>query len=158
MYEPLKEYLVKEIFTKSAEVEAKQKQIEQLEKEIEELTVTIEDDKLNLLNHMKEEKQEVFEEDDLVAQFFAKNEFSYGDEKALLKKLQDMNLTQYVKVTTKTTTSIDKNNLKKDLKVNAELKESLKDFVSDRVTEYVVVTTKENHQKMLEHIEEGKKK
>ena len=158
MYEQLKEYLVKNIFSKSAEVEAKQKQIEQLEKEIEELNATINDDKLNLLNHMKEEKQEVFEEGDLVAQSFAKNEFSYGDEKALLSKLQEMKLTQYVKVVTKTTVSIDKNALKKDLKTNNELRESLKDYVGDRSTEYVVVTTKENHQKMLEHIEEGKKK
>ena len=158
MYESLKEYLVKEIFTKSAEVEEKQKQIEQLEKEIEELTATIEDDKLNLLNHMKEEKQEVFEEDDLVAQLFVKNEFSYGDEKALLNKLQEMKLNQYVKVTTKTTTSIDKNALKKDLKTNTSLKESLSDFVGDRVVEYVVVTTQEKHQRMLEHIEESKNK
>ena len=153
MNEQLKEYLVKEIFTKSAEVEAKQKQIEQLKKEVDELTVTIEDDKLNLLNHMKEEKQEVFEEGDLVAQSFVKNEFSYGDEKALLNKLQEMGLAKYVKTTTKVTASIDKNVLKKDLKEDAQLKESLKDFVGDRVTEYVVVTTKENHQKMLEHIQ-----
>ena len=59
---------------------------------------------------------------------------------------------------TKTTTSLDKTVLKKDLKVDASLKEDLKDFVGDRVVEYVTVTTAENHQKMLEHIEESKKK
>ena len=108
-----------------------------------------------LLEEMKSQDMVEIEVEDLVASKFAKNEFSYGDEKALLNYLLEKNMQQYV--TTKTTQSINKTSLKKDLKVNQDLKESLKDFVGDRLTEYVVVTTKENHQKMLEHIEANSK-
>lgn len=153
------EGLVKFIFEFENLIEKKEQSIKDIQVEIDDLKSDVSLAKEVLLDVMKQDKKEVIDTKfKLVAQFFAKNEFSYGDEKALLSKLQEMKLNQYIKTTTKTTTSIDKNNLKKDLKVNTQLKESLKDFVGDKVTEYVVVTTKENHQKMLEHIEEGKKK
>ena len=149
------------ISSQSKELEAKKKELEELQAYIKELENCINDNKTILLEIMKEDKEVEYklscEDDTLFANLFTKNEFSYGDEKALLTKLQEMNLTQYIKTTTKTTTSVDKNALKKDLKTNTSLKESLKDFVGDRLVEYVTVTNSENHQKMLEHIEEGKK-
>ena len=151
--------LIKYIFKLEKAKKKSEDEIKRLEEDVEDLEDEISIAKDILFDKMKQDKNEMIETDNnLVAQFFAKNEFSYGDEKALLNKLKEMELNQYIKVTTKITTSIDKNALKKDLKDNKKLKESLKDFVGDRVTEYVVVTTKENHQKMLEHIEEGKKK
>lgn len=159
MDEKLTQNLINDIFNHSAEVEQMEKQIEKLKQSINELNATIDEDKLHLLNLMKEENREELKDGyGLVAQYFKKNEFSYGDEKALLNKLRVLSLNQYIKFTTKVTESIDKNALKKDLKTDNELKETLKDFVGDKVTEYVVVTTEENHQKMLEHIEENKKK
>lgn len=153
-----KENLINDIYSMSKEIEEKTQQMAKLKEEIEALTTSVDANKDSLLALMKEDNDVELHGDDLVAHYFKKSEFSYGDEKALLSKLQEMNLSQYIKVTTKTTTSIDKNVLKKDLKIKEDLKESLKDFVGDRVTEYVVVTTEENHQKMLEHIEESKKK
>ena len=107
-----------------------------------------------LLHEMISNGNKEIKVDDLVASYFCKNEFSYGDEKALLQYLKDHSMSSYI--TTKITESINKTALKKDLKTNQELKESLNNFVGDRQVEYVVVTTEENHQRMLEHIENSK--
>lgn len=146
--------LIKYIFKLEKAKKKNEDEIKILQEDAEDLEDEISIAKQFLFDKMKQDKNEMLETDNnLVAQFFVKNEFSYGDEKALLDKLQEMDLAKYVKTTTKVTISIDKNALKKDLKEDTQLKESLKDFVGDRVTEYVVVTTKENHQKMLEHIQ-----
>ena len=107
-----------------------------------------------LLHEMISNGNKEIKVDDLVASYFCKSEFSYGDEKALLQYLKDHSMSSYI--TTKITESINKTALKKDLKTNQELKESLNNFVGDRQVEYVVVTTEENHQRMLEHIENSK--
>lgn len=121
--------------------------------------VAILDSELNTLNdellhEMISNGNKEIKVDDLVASYFCKNEFSYSDEKALLQYLKDHSMNSYI--TTKLTESINKTALKKDLKTNQDLKESLNDFVGDRKVEYVVVTTEENHQRMLEHIENSK--
>ena len=157
-----KEETILLISSQSKELEEKKKQLEELQAQISMLEECINDNKTLLLEGMKEDNEVEFklkcsDGNYLFANLFSKNEFSYGDEKALLAKLQEMNLDKYIKVTTKTTTSLDKNTLKKDLKVDVSLKEDLKDFVGDRVVEYVTITSAENHQKMLEHIEESKK-
>ena len=108
-----------------------------------------------ILSEMKSSESTEVKVDDLVAQYFCKNEFSYGDEKALLNYLIKNKMNKYV--TTKITQSINKKDLKKDLKLDSSLKESLSTFVGDKTTEYVVVTTEEKHQRMLEHIEETMK-
>ena len=148
----VKESLIKDIYDLSDKIESRTKELEKLKENIDFLTSEMEEAKSQLLKLMKEDEEIELHDNNLVAHYFKKSEFSYGDEKALLSKLQEMNLSQYIKVTTKTTTAIDKNALKKDLKTKEDLKESLKDFVGDRVTEYVVVTTEEKHQRMLEHI------
>lgn len=138
--------------TRDAKLEEKTK----LEVELGEVNTQLE----NLLGEILQEMlskntQEVHTKDGLVAQYFCKNEFSYGDEKALLAYLLANNMNKYI--TTKTTQSINKKDLKKDLKEDVTLKESLSSFVGDRKTEYVVVNTEELHQRMLEHIEETRK-
>lgn len=119
-----------------------------LESEYDELSA-------QLLAEMKEQDKAEVSVDDLVAQYFCKSEFSYGDEKALLNYFIDKGMTDYI--TLKTSQSLNKAALKKDLKTNESLKESLKDYVGDRKVEYVVVTTEEKHQRMLEHIEDTMK-
>lgn len=145
---------VYELKTKQEEIQAKQ---EELKQQLNELTQEQEKLSDEILVEMKTNNVVEQDTDNLVAQYFSKNEFSYGDEKVLLSKLKELSLDKFIKTVTKTTTSIDKNNLKKELKVNVELKESLKDYVGDRLVEYIVVTTKEKHERMLEHIEENKK-
>ena len=139
---------------KQEEIQAKQ---EELKQQLSGLTQEQEKLSNEILVEMKTNNVSEQDTDNLVAQYFSKNEFSYGDEKLLLSKLKELSLDKFIKTVTKTTTSIDKNNLKKELKVNVDLKESLKDYVGDRLVEYVVVTTKEKHERMLEHIEENKK-
>ena len=139
---------------KQEEIQAKQ---EELKQQLNDLTQEQEKLSNEILVEMKTNNVSEQDTDNLVAQYFSKNEFSYGDEKLLLSKLKELSLDKFIKTVTKTTTSIDKNNLKKELKADADLKETLKDYVGDRLVEYVVVTTKEKHERMLEHIEEGKK-
>ena len=139
---------------KQEEIQAKQ---EELKQQLNDLTQEQERLSNEILVEMKTNNVSEQDTDNLVAQYFSKNEFSYGDEKLLLSKLKELSLDKFIKTVTKTTTSIDKNNLKKELKADADLKETLKDYVGDRLVEYVVVTTKEKHERMLEHIEEGKK-
>jgi hypothetical protein len=95
---------------------------------------------------------------DLFVTYFSKEDITWLDDAGLLKKLQENGANEFIKVVTKTTTSIDKNALKKAFKTNEALKESYKNFYGTKLTEYVAVTTEENHSKMLEHIEEGYKK
>ena len=157
-----KEETILLISSQSKELEEKKKQLEELQAQIDELEECIDHNKTLLLEIMKEDEEVEYrlkcgDDNYLFANLFSKNEFSYGDEKALLSKLQEMKLDKYIKTTTTTKIAIDKNALKKDLKVDTKLKEDLKDFVGDRLVEYVTVTTPENHQKMLEHIEENKK-
>ena len=154
----VKESLIKDIYALAIAIDSKTKEMEEIKSVVDYMTNEMEEMKSQLLKLMKEDSEVELHDDDLVAHCFQKSEFSYGDEKALLNKLQEMQLNAYIKVTTKTTTSIDKNALKKELKTNAKLKEDLKDFVGDKLTEYVVVTTEEKHQRMLEHIEESKNK
>ena len=138
--------------TKDTKVEEKAK----LDAELSEIDAQLDTLLSEILVEMKnQDTLEVHTQDGLVAQYFCKNEFSYGDEKALLSYLLAHEMNKYI--TTKTTQSINKKDLKKDLKEDESLKESLSDFVGDRKTEYVVVNTEELHQRMLEHIEETRK-
>ena len=155
--------LISSIMNLQTQIENKTTELNKLTEELAALNDSLKLDKEELLKMMKadEEVETRAHYDDgvyLFANLFSKNEFSYGDEKALLSKLQEMKLDKYIKVTTTTKTAVDKNALKKDLKTDTKLKEDLKDFVGDRLVEYVTVTTPENHQKMLEHIIKESKK
>lgn len=73
----------------------------------------------------------------------------------MLNYLKDNNYKNLI--TVKTTESINKNALKKELKTNENLQKALDNLTIKSITDYVVVTSKENHEKMLEHIEQNKK-
>lgn len=150
------EKLIQEIYALKKEIEDQTKHLEEIKTLLAEKEKTLDDLNNQLLSAMQKQGVKELSVDNLVASYFCKDEFSYGDEKQLLAYLKEHSLNNYIKVVTKTTESIDKTVLKKDLKNDEKLKESLKDFVGDRKVEYVVVTTVENHQKMLEHIETGK--
>ena len=92
----------------------------------------------------------------LFANVFAKENIGYTSDEAVLKYLKENNYSEYVK--TKVTESLDKRPLNKALKTDKKLAAALEAMTVKTTTEYVVVTNEENHQKMLEHIEEGKTK
>ena len=105
---------------------------------------------------MLKDEIETFADDttDLVATLFTKTATGYLDEKAVLKYLHDNNLNEYITIKE----SINKRALNAELKTNNSLNESLSkdNWIGTSTTKYVVVTTKENTEKMFEHIKEGK--
>lgn len=97
-------------------------------------------------------------ENEIFATLFSKEDIAWLDDEGLLKKLQENKANQFIKVVTKTTTSIDKNALKKAFKEDDALKEQYKDFYGKKLIEYVVVNNGEVHERMVEHIEDSIKK
>ena len=147
--------LIRQIFelqNKASEWEEKEKEAKEEKENIEK---EISSKKELLLDIMKqgESKETCF--DDLLANIFSKENISYKDEKEVISYLKDHNYNDLI--TVKTTEALNKNNLKKALKTNNVLAEALESMTVKKLTEWVVVTDKENHMKMLEHIEENKK-
>jgi len=140
-----------------AEMEA---QIESCKQTIAECTPDRDAIYASLLEDVKSKGVKDYDEqvDDLFVTLFSKEDVAWLDDAGLLKKLQENGDYGFIKTTTKITTSVDKNALKKAFKSNESLKEAYKDFYGTKLTEYVTVTTEENHAKMLEHISENTKK
>lgn len=95
------------------------------------------------------------EDSNLVAARFSKSSSNYLDEKSILDILKSKYNGNFIN--TKITESIDKKSLKKQIKVDKDLENDLKDFMEAKTTQYVVVTSKINYDKMKEHINESKK-
>ncbi len=148
------ENLIKEIFELKQRKKALETEQESVKQEITTVDSEIDLKQKTLLEKMKESQTKEIDLGDIVATTFSKENISYTDDKDVLKYLKDNNYTSLI--TTKTTESINKNNLKKELKTNETLKEALDSMTVKSITEWVVVTDKENHIKMMEHIEENK--
>lgn len=104
----------------------------------------------NNLNELKSTAENIF------ATKFSKASASYSNEPAIIDILK--NRFNGICLKEKYSVAIDKNSLKKAVKENSELAESLSSYMEPKVTEYVVVTSAENHAKMLEHIEANSNK
>jgi hypothetical protein len=138
------------------EIESLEQQKKELDDKLKVLTSTREAVYLDLLKDVKEQGIKDQQVNDLFVTYFSKEDVTWLDDSGLLKKLQENGAKDYIKVVTKTTTSIDKNALKKAFKTDESLKETYKDYYGTKLIEYVTVTTEENHKKMLEHIEGNK--
>lgn len=138
------------------EIEALENQKKELEEKIKAMNLERDEVYSNLLIEAKNVGIKDKKLNDLFLTYFSKEDITWLDDAGLLKKLQENGATEFIKVVTKTTTSIDKNALKKAFKTNQSLKEEYKDFYGNKLIEYVTVTTEENHTKMLNHIEENK--
>ncbi len=92
---------------------------------------------------------------DLFVTYHAKEDVTWLNDEGLLAALKKNGAKEFIKVVTTIKESIDKKELKKAFKTNESIKEAYKDFYGNKLTEYVTVTTEENHEKMLEHIEEN---
>lgn len=120
------------------------------------------DDKINakeaaLLEYMKLNNQ-LLDTDvpNLVAAVFRKESVGYTSESDVLAYLKANNRDDLIKI--KTTESLDKTAIKKALKSDSTLAENLDSMTTRLITEYVVVTTADNYNKMVEHINEGSNK
>ena len=149
--------LVEQINVIQGDIDALNQQIAELQSQLTLKSSELETAKASLLSQMQESKLEEYhdEEKDLFATVFSKTNIGYSSDSDVLAKLKGTQFAKFIKV--KTTESLDKNPLKKEIKSNKELEELLKPLIVESTTTYVVVTTSENHTKMLEHIEENKK-
>lgn len=149
---------IDEIYSLKQEIETKEKQKESLDEDIKRLQQALDEHSQALLEDMKEQNQIEYTNDNLVATYFAKDEVKYKDEKEVMKWLQENGYSQFVKTTTTTKVSLDKNPLKKEIKTNSELAKQLESMTIKYKSEYVVVTTVENTERMKQHINENKEK
>lgn len=150
--------LIKHINLMQSEIDGLNKQIEDLKSKVELKQNSIEEAKKLLLAQMQNEKLDEFkdEENNLVATVFNKTNIGYSSDSEVITKLKGTEFAKFIKI--KTTESLDKNPLKKEIKTNKTLEKLLKPLIVESNTTWVVVTTGENHTKMLEHIEENSKK
>ena len=148
------EELIKEIYQLKQQKKDLEKEQEDIKSKVNTIDTEIEGKQKLLLEKMKASDKKVVDLGDIVAETFSKENISYKDDKDVLKYLKDYNYTSLI--TTKITESINKNNLKKELKTNETLRQALDSMTVKSITEWVVVTDKENHTKMLEHIEDNK--
>ena len=153
------EELVKEIFDLKNQKEKMETELQEKETYykaiISDLDSKIELKEKDLLTAMKTLDNKEVEVDNLVATYFSKENVSYTSDSDVLNYLKENNYTTLIN--SKTTESLNKNALKKALKTDLDLSKALEKLTIKTVTEYVVVTTKENHIKMLEHIDNNKK-
>ena len=138
------------------EIEALENQKKELEEKLKAINSERDEVYSDLLIEAKNARIKDEKLNDLFLTYFCKEDVTWLDDAGLLKKLQENGATEFIKVVTRTATSIDKNALKKAFKTNQSLKEEYKAFYGNKLTEYVTVTTEENHKKMLGHIEENK--
>lgn len=149
------EELIKQIFYLEKSKKDKEEEQTKLKEDISNLDIQIQEKKKLLLEAMKEAKSEEITTEDIVATYFSKENISYTSDKDVLTYLKENNYNDLI--TTKTTESLNKNALKKALKTDTGLNEALESMTIKSLTEWVVVTDSETHQKMLEHIEENSK-
>lgn len=149
------DYLLQEIYNLKSQKEILDNQISTLKEQGESIAAAIDEKEVELLSKLDEQGLTELEADDLVCFKCSKKNVGYTDESQVINLLKNDYNGLFVK--TKVSESIDKNALKKELKVNTTLQELLVPYINSSSTEYVVVTTKENKERMLEHINDGKK-
>lgn len=149
--------LIAAIYAAKASKEIFEADMENLKFKINTLDADIEKHNEELLAELKSDgAAEYISDTGLYANVFKKENIGYTSDADVLKYLKENNYNEYVK--TKITESLDKRPLSKALKTDEKLAAALEAMTVKTTTEYVVVTNAENHQKMLEHIEEGKEK
>jgi phage host-nuclease inhibitor protein Gam len=144
---------LKEKINRSYELRNQLKNLEETKKKLEEELSVLDSE---LLESIKGSDKDELEFDGLFLNLFRRKSVAYDDEKAVLNYLKENGYSSLI--TIKTTESLNKNAIKKELKTNSLLNEALSSHTTEKVTEYITVTDAESHQKLFEHIEEGKTK
>lgn len=146
------EDLIKETYNYQKQVDVKAEEIKKLDEQLKALKLeqkkyqdVVDANRATLLNYVKDDNP--VEVGDIVVQLCHTTTTGYSDEAKVIAYLKEQQLTQFIKVTE----AIKKQDLNKELKINQTLKESLSPYTAAKTTDYVVVTDKENHAKMMEH-------
>lgn len=146
--------LAQEIYNLKSQKEILDNEIKAKKASSDELDALIAEKSAQLLIDLDATGSTTLEVDDIIAAKFSKKSIEYISESAALKALKDNGYIHLIKV--KVAESLDKTAIKKAMKADAALSQILQDVTTEKVTEYVVVTSKENYSKMVEHIENGK--
>lgn len=148
--------LIEEIFELKQNKEKLTKQLDKLKEEGTEIDKLIDNKQSELLKEMKEinTKEITSDNGNIIATLFKRENDGYKSDAEVLKYLKEHYSGKFIK--SKITESLDKVNLKKAVKDDENLAKGLEGFIEKTISEYVVVTDKENHKLMLEHIEKGK--
>ena len=149
--------LLRGINSIQGEIESLNRQIEDLKSQVSAKEEALGGMKDALLSQMVGESMDEYHDEGgkLFATVITKTNIGYSSDADVIAKLKGAGYAQFIK--TKTTEALDKNPLKKEIKANKELEGLLSTLIVKTTSSYVVVTTEENHAKMLEHIESGKK-
>lgn len=148
------EALLQEIYNLKMHKEIIETNIERLKGELASVSSVLDDKEATLLRKLLEQDLLEVESGELVGFKQSKKSVGYTSDSDVVNILKTQFDNKYVK--TKVTESLDKNALKKALKVDAELNELLAPYILNGTTDYVVVTTKANRERMLEHINEAR--
>ena len=142
--------LVKEIYNLKNHRDIITKNIDKYKQQLVQIEADIDEKEKQLLQKLRDSNLSEVEADDLVGFTQTRSSINYVSESDILDVLKTKFNSDYIKV--KVTESIDKNSLKKALKINQELSAELSQFITHTSSESVIVTTKDNRQRMLEHI------
>lgn len=147
--------IINEIQDLQLKKEELEKQIEALKSQVTELDSNINEKKDELIKVMDDSAISTIDTDtDLNAMIFSKENVAYKNEAEVISWLKQNCQSDLIRI--KTTESLDKTAIKKAIKNNPDLAADLDQFIEKTTTRWVVVTTKENHERMLEHINSGK--
>ena len=89
--------------------------------------------------------------DNIYVNLMKKESIGYTDPSKVLQFLEDSGRLDLIRVKKE----LNKVAINKAIKKDTKLNEELSSMTSKKVTEYVVVTDEENHQKMLEHLSQN---
>ena len=146
--------LIRDIYQLKAQKEVLTNEINQKRNILAELEADIEKKSAELLSNLKQENSSYVETDELVAAKFSKSSVEYSNDYEAICTLKSNGYENLIK--TKTVDSLDKTAIKKAIKADSNLKELIEKLTTEKVTEYVVVTSIDNYQKMLGHIDNAK--
>ena len=138
---------INKVFELESLADSKEADKKKLEEEIKNARNEASNIKAELLAEFLENNINEKEVGDVIASIGVNSTTGYDDEEAVKKYLSDNGLGDFLKVEV----SIKKKELNKELKDNAALKEAINSFISTKYTKYIVVTDRDNHDKMLEH-------
>lgn len=138
---------INKVFELESFADSKEAEKKAIDAEIKAARNEADEIKTELLKEFLENNVNEKDVGDVVASIGVTSTTGYDDEEAVKKYLSDNGLGNFLKVDV----SIKKKELNKELKDNAALKEALNSFISTKQTKYLVVTDRENHEKMLEH-------
>ena len=144
------ENTIQEIYNLKSHKEILESQINKLKDQLANICKIIDEKEAILLAELSNANITELEVDDLVGFTTSKKSIGYTSEADIINLLKSSYDGNYIK--TKVTESLDKNALKKAMKSNDTLNADISPFIINGVTQYVVVTTKENRARMLDHI------